>query len=141
MIRKIAAVAFGVLIAITLIIVVQMISHAVYAPPPGFDVNDPDAIARLVAEAPTGALLLVILSYVVGAFGGGMLAALVARETPLMYAAIVGAFVLLGTIMNLTSIPHPTWFAITSIAAIVATVLLTGRIAPMMISERPGKGR
>jgi energy-converting hydrogenase Eha subunit B len=138
MIGRIAAVAFGVLIAVALIIVVQMIGHAIYPPPTGISGNDPDALAAMVAEAPAGALLFVILSYVFGVFGGGMLAALVARQTPLMYASIVGAFVLAGTIMNLYSITHPLWFGVTSVVAIIATVLLTGRIAPMMISEKQG---
>jgi hypothetical protein len=136
MIGRITAVAFGVLIAAALVIVVQMIGHAIYPPPTGIGGNDPDALLAMVAEAPVGALLFVILSYIFGAFGGRMLAALVARQTPFMYASIVGAFVLAGTIMNLNAISHPLWFVITPVMAIVATVLLTGRIAPMMISEK-----
>lgn len=136
MIRKIAGMAFGALIAITLIIVVQMIGHAVYPPPPGIDFGDPAAIATLMFEVPAGALLFVILSYIIGTFGGGMLAALVARETPMLFAAIVGALVLVGTVMNIFVIPHPTWFAVTAIVGIVATVLITGRLAPLLITDR-----
>ena len=68
--------------------------------------------------------------------GGGMLAALVARETPMLYAAIVGGLVLVGTVLNLFAIPHPTWFAVSAIVGIVATVLVTGRLAPLLIAER-----
>jgi len=136
MIKRIAGVAFGAIIAVALIIVVQMIGHAVYPPPPGIDFGDPASVATMMSKVPDGALLFVILSYVTGAFGGGMLAALVARETPMLYAAIVGALVLVGTVMNLFAIPHPTWFAVTAIVGIVATSLATGRLAPLLITER-----
>ena len=136
MIRKIAGVAFGAVIATALIIVVQMIGHAVYPAPPGIVFGDPASVATMMFEVPAGALLFVILSYVIGAFGGGMLAALVARETPMLYAAIVGGLVLVGTVLNLFAIPHPTWFAVSAIVGIVATVLVTGRLAPLLIAER-----
>lgn len=136
MIRKIAGVTFGAIIAIALITVVQMIGHAVFPVPPGIDLGDPASVATMMFEVPAGALLFVILSYVIGAFGGGMLAALVARETPMLYAAIVGGLILVGTAVNLFSIPHPTWFAVSAIVGIVATVLVTGRLAPLLIAER-----
>ena len=49
--------------------------------------------------------------------------------SPFVYAAVIGGLVLVGTVINLVSIPHPTWFAITSVVAIVATVFVTSRIA------------
>jgi len=136
MIRKIAGVVFGAIIAIALITVVQMIGHAIYPAPPGIDFGDPASVATMMFKVPAGALLFVILSYVIGAFGGGMLAALVARETPMLYAAIVGGLVFVGTVLNLFAIPHPTWFAVSAIVGIVATVLVTGRLAPLLIAER-----
>ena len=117
MIRRIAGVAFGAVIAIALIIVVQMIGHALYPLPPGIDFGDPAAVAIMMFEVPAGALHFVILSYVIGAFGGG-------------------ALVLVGTVLNLFAIPHPTWFAVSAIVGIVATVLVTGRLAPLLIAER-----
>ena len=136
MIRKVAAISFGAVIAIALIVVVQMIGHAVYPPPPGIDATNPETLKTLVGKMPVAALMLVILSYAVGAFGGGLLAALIARETPMVYALIVGALVLLGTLVNLVAIPHPTWFAIGAITAILATIFATGRLARLLITAR-----
>ena len=92
MIRKIAGVAFGAIIVIALIIVVQMIGHAVYPAPPGIDFGNPASVATLMFKVPAGALLFVI--------------------------------------------PHPSWFAVSAIVGIVATVLVTGRLAPLLIAER-----
>ena len=50
--------------------------------------------------------------------------------------AIIGALVLVGTVMNILAIPHPTWFAVSAIVGIVATVLATGRLAPLLITVR-----
>jgi hypothetical protein len=137
MIRKVASIMFGLIIAITLVIVVQLIGHTVYPVPPGTDFNDPESVRVMMETISPMALVIVILSYVIGTFGGGLLASLVARETPALYAAVIGALVLLGTSVNLYSVPHPPWFAVSAVVSIVATALITGRIAPMMITERP----
>ena len=137
MIRKVSSIMFGLIIAVTLVIVVQMIGHALYPPPAGTDFNDPESVRAMMDSVSPMSLVIVIVSYVLGTFGGGLLAALVARETPALYAAVIAAFVMLGTILNLFSIPHPLWFSVSAVVSIVATALITGRIAPMMITDRP----
>jgi hypothetical protein len=141
MIRKVASIMFGLIIAITLVIVVQMIGHSVYPVPPGTDFDDPESVRAMMETLSPMALVIVIVSYVMGTFGGGLLASLVARETPMLYAALIGAFVMLGAVLNLFSVPHPAWFSISAIVSIVATALITGRIAPMMITDRPDRAR
>lgn len=137
MIRKISSIMFGLVVAITLVIVVQMIGNALYPIPPGTDFDDPESVRQLMATISPMSLVIVILSYVIGAFGGGMLASLIARESPPFYAGVISAFVLLGAILNVMSIPHPAWFSVAAMVSIIATALITGRIAPMMITDRP----
>jgi len=136
LIRKIRISLFGIVIAIALIYVVELLGHHVYPPPAGIDLADPEAIRRLLADAPAGALWFEILAYVVAIFGGGMLAALIARGQPKFYVLVVGTFVFSGSLFNEFMLPHPRWFALMATAVIIATTFLTARMAAGLLGER-----
>ena len=128
MIRKIAAIVIGAFVAMALIATVQLLGHQVYPPPPGIDINDAAAMEAYAAMVPTGALLFVGAAWMVGAFGGGILAAFIAREAATTNCMIVGGLVLAGTVMTIISIPHPLWFSIASVIAVVATIFVASKI-------------
>jgi len=128
MIRKIAAIVIGAFVAIALIAAVEILGHQVYPPPTGIDINDVAAMEAYAASLPIGALLFVGAAWMIGAFCGGILAAFIAREAAATNCIIVGGLVLAGTVMTLISIPHPLWFSITSVLAIVATIFVASRI-------------
>ena len=134
MIRKIVAVVLGVMVAVVLIIAIEALGHAIYPLPDNIDLSDTDAMAAYVLGAPPGALLLVLAAWLVATLAGGLLACRIAREMPLMYSAIVGGLVLLGTIIDLMSIPHPLWFSVTSIVAIVATIFMSSRLGAAFVA-------
>lgn len=48
---------------------------------------------------------------------------------PLLFAGIVGTFVLAATIANLVMLPHPTWFAAIGIVGIVLAAVAAGAVA------------
>ncbi len=106
--RKILAVVFGIVVAVVLIIAIEALGHAVYPVPDGLDLTDPEALQAYVMDAPIAALLFVLGAWLVATLVGGLLACFIAKESPLVYSAIIGGLVLLGTIINLMSIPHPT---------------------------------
>ena len=135
MIRKIAAIVIGAFVAIALIAAVQYLGHQVYPPPASGDIGDRAAMEAYAATVPTGALLFVGIAWMVGAFGGGILATVIAQDTAAMNCSIVGGLVLAGTVMTLLSIPHPLWFSITSTIALVATIYLTCRIAATLVAD------
>lgn len=132
--RKIFAVVLGVIVAVVLIIAVEALSHIVYPLPDSVDANDMEALRAYVMGAPIGALLFVMAAWIAATLIGGLLACRIARETPLVYAAIIGGLVLLGTVINLLSLPHPLWFSITSVLAIIATIFLTGRLGSSFVT-------
>ena len=139
MIRKIAAIVIGAFVAIALIATVEFFGHQVYPPPTGIDINDVAAMEAYAASMPTGALLFVGAAWMVGAFGGGILAAFIAREAAATNCIIVGGLVLAGTIMTLISIPHPLWFSITSVVAVIATIFVTSKIGAIFSTESPAE--
>ena len=114
-----------------LIALVEAIGHAIYEPPADLDVRDRESMQGSVSGLPVGALLFVLAAWLVGTFFGGWVAAYVAKERPLVYAAIIGGFVLVGVAMNLTMIPHPVWFAVVGVAGVLLMVLLTAKLAPL----------
>jgi len=133
--RKISAVVLGVVVAVVLIIAIEALGHSAYPVPQGLDISNSEAIQAYVMGLPIGALLFVMGAWLVATLAGGLLACFIARETPLVYAAIVGGLVLLGTVINLMSVPHPPWFSITSVLAIIAMIFLTGRLGTSFVSS------
>lgn len=138
MMRRFAGVLIGVIIAIGLIATIQTIGHAVYPAPASVDFRDRETVAGMLAEAPVGSLLFVIGAYVSGVIGGGLIAALIARESPALFAWAMGGFVLAGAIVNMYSIPHPLWLAIAAVAAIAAAACFTAVAGEKLITRRPG---
>lgn len=134
MLRKISAVVLGAVTAVVLIIVIEALGHAIYPPPADLDVTNFEALQAYVMNAPPAALLFVMAAWIIATLVGGLLACFIAAETPLVYAAIIGGLVLLGTIINLLSIPHPLWFSITSVLAIIATVFITSRLGSSFVT-------
>ena len=135
MFRNVLAVVLGVVLAFVLIMIVERLGHAVYPPPTGIDFTDPGAVSEYVNSVPAGALLLVLTAWLTGALCGGLLACFIAKNRPAVYASIVGGLVLLGTIINLYMIRHPTWFVGLSLVAIAAITWIAGRIGERFVAE------
>jgi hypothetical protein len=127
-IRLTLAVVAGVVCAFALIATIEAVGHAVYPPPRGVDFSKAEEARRALAGLPAGALWLVIAAWTSGSFGGGVVAALIARPSPRLVAGVVGVFVLVATIANLILLPHPTWVSIAGVAGVVAGAWAAGRL-------------
>ena len=128
------AVVFGIVVTVDLIIAIEALGHAVYPMPDGLDLTDREVLKASVMDAPIAALLLVLGAWLVATLVGGLLACFIAKESPLVYSAIIGGLVLMGTVINLSSIPHPLWFSITSVLAIIATIFVTSRLGSSFVA-------
>lgn len=109
----------GILAAMLLIAGIQTVGHQIFPPPEGLADASGDQLAALIAAIPFEAWIPVLVSYLLGAEAGAAIAGLISRR-PGLTAAIVGAVLLGATAANLTLLPHPTWFAIASVVAVVA---------------------
>lgn len=76
-------------------------------------------------NAPVGALLAVVLAWLVGAVAGGWVAARISR----WHAApwIIAAVVILGVVMNAAMLPHPWWMVGAGILLPIVAAWLTSR--------------
>jgi hypothetical protein len=115
-VRSVLAVIVGMLVAFVLIAMVEMLGMRVYPPPAGMDPTNLESIKAAMARVPLGALLFVLLAYTVGSVAGGWVAARFAPSARMMHAMIVAALLFGAGLMNLMTIPHPTWFWVVSSA-------------------------
>lgn len=125
--RSIAAVLAGMVLGFVTIAGIEFLGRLLYPLPEGIDLQDPEQLAAVMAEAPTGALLLVLLAWFVGTFAGAALATRIARPRGLGPAMAVGGFFLLAGIANMWMIPHPTWFWIVGVALFLPAAWLGAR--------------
>lgn len=123
----------GIVVAWLVITLSQLLSAALYPPPPGTDLTDPAALADFINTAPVTAMACVIAGYALAALSGGWVAARISRRHPRLAALIVGALVLLGVVLNYTMIPHPTWMLVSGVLLPVPMAWLGTRLA------RPGR--
>ena len=122
--REIAAAAAGLAAGVVLITAVQALGVRLYPLPPNIDLSDPEAMARVVRDAPAGALLMVELSYAVGSLAAGAVIGLLARRHAFVPAGILGGLLTVAGFANLAAIPHPAWFAVVSTVTYVPCALL-----------------
>ena len=122
--RNIGAGIAGVVVAGLLVWVVEMIGHTAYPMPEGLDYRDTEAMASYVASLPVGALLSVVLAWVIGTFGGTFVGSRIGTAPPYIFAVLVGGFVLLGIALNLAAIPHPTWMGVTGVIGTIVAAWL-----------------
>lgn len=139
MLRKILAGIAGLATAVLTIFLIERLGHTIYPPPTGIDFSDAEAMRAYTDNASAMELLFPAIAWVVATIIGGSVATAIARQSPFVFAAIVGGLILFGTIMNLVMIPHPLWFSIVSVAAVVAAILFTARFAARFVTPLPGE--
>ncbi len=115
MLRSVLSVVIGVLLGSVLILVVEILGHAMFPPPPGLDPENPESLRA----TPAGAMLTVITAWFAGAFGGGVAASLIAKRWA-PAAWVVAATILLLAGATMAELPHPLWMIA---GAIVSTGL------------------
>ena len=117
----------GVVTGGAVVAAIEAVGHMVYAPATPVDLSTPEAMSAFVAALPVGAFLFVLAAYVGGTAAGGFVATLVARRHAMVFAGIIGALILLGSVVNFAMIPHPAWFIVATLVGVPLTAWLTGR--------------
>lgn len=126
--RTIAAVLVGLIAAWITIMLCEFGSAALSPPPTGIDLSDPNALAAYIAAAPPAAMALVLAGWTLGAFDGGLIAALISRRHKTGAALAIGVLVVLGVIANSLLIPHPLWMTVAGLALPIPAAWLASRL-------------
>lgn len=135
-VRTVVAWLVGVVVALVLVTGIEAIADLVYPSPEGLDLSDASVVADYVRTLPAGAFLFVLAAWTVATFGGGLVAALVARDSPHVAASGVGVVVWLASAANLMTIPHPTWFVIAAMAGVPLAAWMAGIVASRIVASR-----
>ncbi|MGB5512573.1 MAG: hypothetical protein WBM87_12755, partial [Woeseiaceae bacterium] len=117
--KNIGAGIVGVVIAIALVWLIEMVGHSVYPPPPNLDFADADAMRDYMSTLPIGAFLFVGGAWFVATLCGTFAACKIGTAKPIVFASVVGGLMLIATAANLLMIPHPLWFSILGVVGII----------------------
>ena len=132
MVRSILSIAAGLVVAFVVVIVLEIIGHTIYPPPPGIDLHDPEAMKTIIDKLPRGALIFVLVAWGLGTFAGSLTAALLARRAHSVHAAIVGGIQFLAGWVTMVMIPHPDWFFFTAVALFPIASVSAGLLAEQL---------
>ena len=151
MLRNGLAALAGVIAAVTLTMILQLVVH--WIDPPSKELNnairkiydqDPAVVeeareifARELPKHPLQ-LVLVIVTHAAGTFFGSFTAVRISREAHIIPASIVAGLMLLGGVSNVMLIPHPTWFnAVDLLLYIPAALFAWKRVCPGPSDNEP----
>ncbi len=132
-IRSILAVVVGFVLASVVMMAVEAVNGRLLYPELGraaAGMTDRQAIRQLLAAAPVGAFLVVILGWALGSAAGGFAAASIGARSPLGHALAVGVLLTLGGIANNLMLPPPLWFWIVGLIVFLPAAYVGSRLAP-----------
>jgi hypothetical protein len=92
-------------------------------------VTDREKISAMLATAPLGAFLVVIVGWIFGAVAGGWTAARLAAQAKPRHGLVLGALLTLAGVANNLMIPPPLWFWIASLVVLLPAAHFGARLA------------
>jgi len=137
LIRSVLAVIAGFVAASAVMMVVETANGRLLYPELGKraeGVTDIQEIKAILASAPTGALVVVIVGWALGGVAGGFLATLISRKPPGGHALVLGALLTLAGVANNLMLPPPFWFWIATFVVLPLATYLGARLVPQRAS-------
>ena len=137
MAKRIVIGTLGVVVGIVVGMIAMMSLHfasmLVYPLPEGIDFMsaDPENMEKLNAwfgTLPAGAFVLATLAHGLGCMAGAAVATLVSGRRSLIPAIVIGLFFTVGGVMNLSSVPHPSWFPFVDVPIYLVLAVTAGML-------------
>jgi hypothetical protein len=125
----------GMVVAGLAITVIEFLGSKVYPPPLGMNPEDPASVRAAMALMPPGALLFVLLGWIVGTFAGAWVTARMAYRSPITHGLVLGALFLAGGIVNMLLLPHPVWFWILGVMVFLPAAYLGARLGASAVPK------
>jgi hypothetical protein len=129
--RLLFALLIGLIVHTALVAGVQFVSTMIHPLPPGIDASNVLQMRDYLTGGgvPLTAMLMVLLSYAAGNFGGAFVASKLAPNRGLMPALVIGQISLVLVIINLVQLPHPIWMMVASVLVPLPSAWFGGRVA------------
>lgn len=130
--KNIAAVIAGFILASAIIIIVESINGKVLYPDlakAAEGIKDKETMRALFASAPIGSLVVVIVGWFLGSAAGCWLCRKIAGSEAQLPGAVMvlGALLVFAGVANNLMMPPPLWFWISGLIALAGGSLLGGR--------------
>lgn len=128
--RNVLAVIAGVIAGWIANMGLIMLSGSIIPPPEGVNPSDMESIKANMHLFEAKHFIMPFLAHSMGAFVGGLVAALVAVSHKMKFAMGLAIFTMLGGIAAAFMIPSPTWFIVVDLTlAYIPMGYLAGKIA------------
>ncbi|RLD55144.1 MAG: hypothetical protein DRJ05_13410 [Bacteroidetes bacterium] len=111
-IRNIIAIIAGVVFGSAVNMGIITISGSIIPPPDGADVTTMEGLKESMYLFQPKHFIMPFLAHALGTFAGAFIAGLIATNHKMKFALGIGAFFLLGGIVNIFMLPSPAWFTI-----------------------------
>jgi hypothetical protein len=126
--RAILAVVAGVVVGFAVVMAIEMLSTVIFPLPEGVDPMDESAMREIMADIPTGAMVLVLAAWLLGTLAGVATAIRLHPARARWPGLVVAGLLAAATVANLLMLPHPVWMAVAAPAALIAGLLLGLRV-------------
>lgn len=114
-VKNIPAVLAGLVIGSFVNMGIIMISGSIIPPPDGADATTMEGLRSSMHLFEPKHFLFPFLAHALGTLAGAMLAARISADHKIQTALVIGAFFLVGGIINVYLLPSPVWFSVLDI--------------------------
>lgn len=134
-VKNVLAVIAGIFLGSAVNMGIIMISGSIIRPPDGVDVTDMESLKSSMHLFEAKHFLFPFLAHALGTLVGAFTAASIAASHKMKFALAIGAFFLVGGIMNAFMLPAPTWFiALDLLAAYIPMGWIAGKVVTGRLS-------
>jgi len=139
MLRNFAGVFLGLIVAMCIVALVEIIGMVIIPPHPDLISSDKAKQAAAFAALPAGSFGFVLAAWGLGSFVGSFVAAYICTGRRLMLAGIIASFLWVAALVNLITIPGPLWFGISGLVLIPAGFWV-GSVLAVLLRPTPRTG-
>ncbi len=129
--RSAGSVVAGFVVASVVMMIVEFVNGHLLYPDLGNAAAghaDREDLRALLAAAPVGAFLVVLVGWILGGFAGGFVAARLAGRSPSGHGLALGVLLTLAGVANNLMFPPPLWFWIAGLVALVPAACAGARL-------------
>lgn len=120
--KTILGILLGLLAGFAVVAGIEYLGHSLFPLHEKLDMTNMANVEIYLDNAPFGALFMVILAHFFGSASAIFTALKVSKKNWAAY--VVGVLFFVATVANLFIIPHPTWFTIADVVAIIIAMIL-----------------
>lgn len=129
--KRIIGIVTGVACGFVIVFCGDAITHALHPVPYGFNYADSSAMQHYISGIPRYIFLLMTFFWLLSAFCGGLVSALITKTEWKRSSLTTGAILLAAALLNLvmTTPAHPLWMWLAALAGYIPAAFLGGWMA------------